>query len=323
MKKKQKVKKSETEVLRTSLLVLLICFATFSMGVFVGKSWSDRKHDIQTVSGKPVLPAGRKTKKTEGILSIQKEMRFLNNENQSVRTSHATVSPQVIGSGETPTGQSVTDPLKFLPGQSSKIQRYGSRDKKTDFPALPSSRQSFPFSVTDPSKLQNPSFPLQTSITSGGSYQTADPRTETSSEFSTRLQGGEESYQIADPRTKTSLGFKTEPQGDGGSYQVADPKIETSSPISVQPSTSKIISYTVQVAAYKMQKEAEEHSESLVDRGFPAFSEKAIIQGENWFRVNIGSFKTKRQALKYEKALKKQTFIKKSFVRKTIQPPEE
>ena len=297
MKKKQKVKRSETEVLRTSLLVLLICFATFSMGVFVGKSWSDRKHDIQTVSSK-LAPTERKPKKIQGILPIQKEMGFFN-KNQSVRTSHSTVASQVIGSGKTPTGQSVTDPLKFLPSQSSKIQRYENTDKRISFPTRPSSRQSFPFSVMDPSKLQKPSFLSQTSITSAESYQEATSKADTSPELS------------------------TEPKRNRKSYQAATPKVETNSPVSVQPSTSKIIAYTVQVAAYKMHKEAEEHSESLVDRGFPAFSEKAVIQGQNWFRVNIGSFKTKNQALKYEKALKKQTFIKKSFVRKTTQLFEE
>lgn len=76
------------------------------------------------------------------------------------------------------------------------------------------------------------------------------------------------------------------------------------------------IEYTVQVASYKTEGEAENHSEQLIDKGFPAFPVKAIINGTDWYRVSIGSFKNKKQAIKYQKALTKQAVIKNSYVRK-------
>ena len=85
-----------------------------------------------------------------------------------------------------------------------------------------------------------------------------------------------------------------------------------------QPSTPKpaSIEYTVQVAAYKTLKEAENHSQKLIDKGFPAFPVKAFIKGKPWYRVSIGSFKNRKQAIKYEKALKKQAVVVDTFVKK-------
>ncbi|MEM7645499.1 MAG: SPOR domain-containing protein [Pseudomonadota bacterium] len=83
-----------------------------------------------------------------------------------------------------------------------------------------------------------------------------------------------------------------------------------------QPTVAKpaTVNYTVQVAAYKTIDEAEVHSQKLIDKGFPAFPVKAFIKGQPWYRVGIGSFKNRRQAMKYEKALKKQAVVKSTFI---------
>ncbi len=95
----------------------------------------------------------------------------------------------------------------------------------------------------------------------------------------------------------------------------AERKVSSLIPRPTVPSP-KSIEYTVQVAAYKTMQEAEVHCQTLIDKGFPAFPVKALINGEEWFRVSIGSFKNKTQALKYEKALKKQAVVKNTFVQK-------
>lgn len=78
----------------------------------------------------------------------------------------------------------------------------------------------------------------------------------------------------------------------------------------------KSIEYTVQVASYKTMGEAEEHSQKLIDKGFPAFPVKAVVKGNTWFRVSIGSFKNRKQAIKYQKNLKKEAVVKNSIVQK-------
>ena len=96
------------------------------------------------------------------------------------------------------------------------------------------------------------------------------------------------------------------------------PKERNISSLPPRPTVSRpeTINYTVQVAAYKTIDEAENHSQKLIDRGFPAFPMKDVVKGKEWFKVGIGSFKNRKQAMKYEKALKKQAVIKSSFILK-------
>ena len=72
----------------------------------------------------------------------------------------------------------------------------------------------------------------------------------------------------------------------------------------------------MQVAAYKTEAEAEKHSQKLIDKGFPAFPVKALINKKVWYRVSVGSFKTRKAAMKYNKALLKQAVVKDSIVQK-------
>lgn len=80
----------------------------------------------------------------------------------------------------------------------------------------------------------------------------------------------------------------------------------------------KDIEYTVQVASYKSKEEAEAHSKKLIDKGFPAFPVKAMVKGSPWYRVSIGSFVSRNQAVKYQRDLKKQAVIKSSIVTKVL-----
>ncbi len=95
----------------------------------------------------------------------------------------------------------------------------------------------------------------------------------------------------------------------------AQRQVSSIGPKPTMPKPSSI-EFTVQVAAYKTMNEAESHSQKLIDKGFPAFPVKAIINGSDWYRVSIGSFKTREQAVKYEKALQKQSIVKSTFVQK-------
>lgn len=74
--------------------------------------------------------------------------------------------------------------------------------------------------------------------------------------------------------------------------------------------------YTVQVAAYPNIKDAETLSASLVKKGFPAFPLKVMVNGTEWYRVSVGSFKNRQEALTYQSDLKKQGVVKDAVVQK-------
>lgn len=76
------------------------------------------------------------------------------------------------------------------------------------------------------------------------------------------------------------------------------------------------LEYTVQVASYPTSKDAESLAASYIKKGFPAFPFRVTINGQEWYRVSIGSFKTKKEAMSYQNDLKKQGVVKDSVVQK-------
>jgi cell division protein FtsN len=91
---------------------------------------------------------------------------------------------------------------------------------------------------------------------------------------------------------------------------------ENRQPTSVKKQAPIHLDYTVQVASYPSLNDAEGMSESLVKKGFPAFPIKVSINGQDWYRVSVGSFKTKKEAMDYQINLKKQGVVKDAVVQK-------
>lgn len=64
-------------------------------------------------------------------------------------------------------------------------------------------------------------------------------------------------------------------------------------------------SYTVQVASFSEQLSAKEFKESLLSSTIPAYVEEAQIPGRGtWYRVKVGEFATKGEALSYAQSIK-------------------
>ncbi|MBY0385548.1 SPOR domain-containing protein [bacterium] len=74
--------------------------------------------------------------------------------------------------------------------------------------------------------------------------------------------------------------------------------------------------YTVQVAAYPNPKDAEAMSATLLKKGLPAFPIKVMVNGAEWYKVSVGSFKNRKEAMDYQAELKKQGLVKDAFVQK-------
>lgn len=89
-------------------------------------------------------------------------------------------------------------------------------------------------------------------------------------------------------------------------------------PTSVRKQAPMNLDYTVQVASYPSLNDAETMSTSLVKKGFPAFPIKVNINGQDWYRVSVGSFKTKKEAMDYQVSLKKQGVVKDAVVQKLV-----
>ncbi len=93
-------------------------------------------------------------------------------------------------------------------------------------------------------------------------------------------------------------------------HKAAAPKAENL-PHEVGSTTAS--KYTIQIASYAKEDEANKHSADLNSKGFSSFVVPAQIKGQTWFRVSVGQFPTQSEAAGY-----KEEFMKKSNISKVI-----
>lgn len=77
--------------------------------------------------------------------------------------------------------------------------------------------------------------------------------------------------------------------------------------------------YTIQIASYAKEDEANKHSADLNSKGFSAFVVPAQIKGQTWFRVSVGQFPTQAEAAGYKEEFMKKSNISKVIIQKITQ----
>lgn len=80
--------------------------------------------------------------------------------------------------------------------------------------------------------------------------------------------------------------------------------------------TSALGKYTVQVASYASEKEAQTRTADLKTQGFNSFYITATVKGKTWYRVGIGLFSTEKEAKAYKADLLSRTKVTSAIVQK-------
>lgn len=95
-------------------------------------------------------------------------------------------------------------------------------------------------------------------------------------------------------------------------------KVENRKPASLPKvaAATATAEYTVQVASYPDEKAAQTHAADLVKKGFPAYPLEASVKGKTWYRVSVGSFKNRKEAIEYRSQLMKQANVSSAMVQK-------
>ncbi len=74
--------------------------------------------------------------------------------------------------------------------------------------------------------------------------------------------------------------------------------------------------FTVQVASYADEAEAQKMASSLKDKGYSAFYVPANIKGKTWYRVSVGQFATQKEAQTYRGELLNKAKVESAIVQK-------
>jgi hypothetical protein len=73
---------------------------------------------------------------------------------------------------------------------------------------------------------------------------------------------------------------------------------------------------TVQVASYSSEEEARSHAQKLKGSGYTAFYVPAKVKSRTWYRVSVGLFTTRQEALGYRKSFMKNAKVSSAIVQK-------
>ena len=77
--------------------------------------------------------------------------------------------------------------------------------------------------------------------------------------------------------------------------------------------------FTVQVASYPKEDEAQGMAAELKNKGFSAFYIPAKVKGQTWFRVSVGLFTTQKEAQAYREDLLSRAKVSSAIVQKITQ----
>ncbi|MEZ0392345.1 MAG: SPOR domain-containing protein [Pseudobdellovibrionaceae bacterium] len=96
------------------------------------------------------------------------------------------------------------------------------------------------------------------------------------------------------------------------------PKITSRIPNALpeEVASSAIGKFTVQVASYSTEKEAQSMAADLKAKGFSAFYVSAKVKGQTWYRVSVGLFTTSKEADAYKKDLISRAKVSSAIVQK-------
>ncbi|MEN0057280.1 MAG: SPOR domain-containing protein [Bdellovibrio sp.] len=77
--------------------------------------------------------------------------------------------------------------------------------------------------------------------------------------------------------------------------------------------------FTVQVASYASESEAQKMASELKNRGYSAFYIPANIQGKTWYRVSVGQFATQKEAQSYRVEFLNKAKMESAIVQKIVE----
>lgn len=269
---------SKTDVVVKLVLVFFIALLSFSIGTFVGKKFSDNQHKLAQLE-----PTEHSTEVASG--------------------EHGTT-----GSGEERGVASVhPDAGEVKP------------DKALSDDEIAKLAEEF---VTDddghgsgePAKLNDKNGGGHTTASAHGDEHAAEPVAAPASAH------GDEHGAPAPAHTTSAEALKpAQRMAEGHSPVIENPAKQASRIPSALPkevASSAIGKFTVQVASYGTEAEAQTQAADLKGKGFSAFYVSAKVKGSTWYRVNVGLFTTQKEAEAYKKDLMARAKVASAIVQK-------
>src|SRR6056297_3066649 len=169
-------------------------------------------------------------------------------------------------------------------------------------------------------KTEPEALPTQKSAAETEATQKPETETETVQKPETQIQkiqtkGKTQPAQKTEIQAEPTQKPEPEPEAETQTVQkpetqIQEPKTERQAPKFEQAQTQ----YAIQVAAFNQSAEAESLKKGLVAKGYPAYHQKAEIDGTAWHRVRIGPYPDSKTAQQQMQKLKTNGLAKEGYL---------
>lgn len=304
---------SKTDVVVKLVLVFFVCLLSFSVGTFVGKTFSDNQHRLaqfepasterEVASTTEATPKSGDALSDDEIAKLAEE--FVNeddghavakNDSAAPTASHGAPQP---ANTETAKAEAHAAPAKT---ETAKVDAHAApahvapaRNVAEAKPAAPAAAHAAP--AAPAAKPQ----PTAEKLAQGHS---ADHHAKPA------------------PAAKTPASTETQPSAAKVTLKPDTEKKPVPSSLPEDVAASAIGKFTVQVASYPTEAEATKMTENLKGQGFGAFYVKADITDKKtaatktWFRVSVGLFQSQKEADAYKADLLSRSKVSSAIVQK-------
>ncbi len=282
---------SKTDTLIKLALVFFISLLSFSIGTFVGKKFSDNQNRLSALEGghaRQVAGIGNQDSKHDELTNdefAKMAEEFVNDD----------VAPEKAESPTTVTKNEDHQEEVKTEEHSEQTDGHAEQAKKEE--QVPAKRGEV--SVAHNSKEST--------------KETAKEHTKEAAKLpqhaATKVSEGKnplEEIPAPPPAHKDTKATAVAPP----------PRLPSSLPAKV--AQSPVGKYTVQVASYSAENEAQKMAADLKAKGFSSFYTSADAKGQTWYRVSVGLFSTQDEASKFKSKLMEETKISGAFIQKIV-----
>jgi cell division septation protein DedD len=288
---------SKTDVVVKLVLVFFISLLSFSIGTFVGKKFSDNQHKLSELEpgratpGEEAAEVAGEAKSEHGDRSVAS----IAHDVTDVKPSQALSDDEIAKLAE----EFVTDDEDK--DQKTTDKHGGHLEAKADHgnehgTVANDAHKEMPISK---SPAHSAAGKHDTRETASVDDKKAEKKVEASA-AANKVAAGHDPAAAA-PAHKEEKGLKA----------------PTTLPKEV--AASAVGKYTVQIASYPKEDEAQNMSNDLKNKGFSAFYVPAKVKGDTWYRVSVGLFSTQKEAQAYRNDLLARAKVSSAIVQKIAQ----
>ena len=292
----------KTDNLIKLALVFFVSLLSFSIGTYVGKKYSDNQHKLALLEPK---------KDKEDTLSEKSVEEFA--------TEHAKPAEKAdVPNTHTAelTGSTETKPAALTDSEVAKIaEEFASEEENTEEKIVAKVENTAkPVAKISATPKPVEKITLAKTVETPTEKQPINNTNVTPTEKKTLTPA--QAQLLA--KAKETQAEKNEVAESTVVKPTPSDNVETvREPASLPPKQEIVpIHYTVQIGSFPTQTEAEQLTKSLQNKGYKTSFVPAKVNGQIWYRVNVGLFGTIREAQEYKKEFLEQTKLSSAIVQR-------